>query len=184
MNKGKATLTRDNILIEACRLVEREGITHLTLEKVAKEAGVSKGGLLYHFPSKDELIKGMIDDMIKRSYRDIDKHLPTGENPPGEWLRAFVRTTFDEVGRKDLMSPGLLAVLLSNPDLVDTWRNAYSDWAQKIEDDNNDLIIATIVRLALEGLWFTDLLGFSPLEGEFREKVQDALIELSRKHSL
>ncbi|MDO8275460.1 MAG: TetR/AcrR family transcriptional regulator, partial [Serpentinimonas sp.] len=42
-----------NALLEATNtVILRDGIAHLTLEAVAKEAGVSKGGLLYHFPSK------------------------------------------------------------------------------------------------------------------------------------
>ncbi|MDQ0217386.1 TetR/AcrR family transcriptional regulator [Peribacillus cavernae] len=181
MNTRRASLTRETILIEACHLVAREGVTYLTLEKVAKEAGISKGGLLYHFPSKEALIKGMIDDMIKRSNQDIEDQIPDGENPPGEWLRAFIHTTFGEVGRKDLLSPGLVAILLANPNLVESWRDTYGQWAKNIENDNNNLMIATIVRLAVEGLWFTDLLGFSPLEGEFREKVMETLLDLTTR---
>ena len=37
-----------------------KGVAKLTLEAVAKEAGVSKGGLLYHFSNKEALIEGMI----------------------------------------------------------------------------------------------------------------------------
>jgi Transcriptional regulator len=32
----------------------------MTLEAVAARANVSKGGLLYHFPSKDALVLGMV----------------------------------------------------------------------------------------------------------------------------
>jgi AcrR family transcriptional regulator len=178
------SLTRETILTEACRLVARDGVTYLTLEKVAKEAGISKGGLLYHFPTKDALIKGMIDDMIKKSNEDIEDKITVGENAPGQWLRAFIRTTFNEVGRKDLMSPGLMAILLANPNLVESWRNTYDEWAQNIEKDNNNIVTATIVRLACEGLWFTDLLGFAPLQGEFRQQILATLIDLTKENDI
>lgn len=48
---------RTTILQVACRLVRKLGASHLTLDAVAKEAGVSKGGLLYHFPTKEALIQ-------------------------------------------------------------------------------------------------------------------------------
>jgi AcrR family transcriptional regulator len=41
----------------------------MTLEAVAREADVSKGGLLYHFPSKEALISGMVRRLIE-GYRD------------------------------------------------------------------------------------------------------------------
>jgi AcrR family transcriptional regulator len=46
--------------------VVEEGVSGMTLEAVAREAGVSKGGLLYHFPSKEALIGGMIGRLIDR----------------------------------------------------------------------------------------------------------------------
>ena len=42
------------------QIVQCKGVAKLTLEAVAKEAGVSKGGLLYHFSNKEALIEGMI----------------------------------------------------------------------------------------------------------------------------
>jgi AcrR family transcriptional regulator len=41
-------------------VVVRQGIANLTLEAVAAEAGMSKGGLLHHFPSKDRLVEAMV----------------------------------------------------------------------------------------------------------------------------
>ena len=51
--KRSSTATRDTILSAAANLVLRKGASRMTLEAVAREAGVSKGGLLYHFPSKE-----------------------------------------------------------------------------------------------------------------------------------
>ena len=47
-----ASETRDRILDALQRILVRKGTAAVTLESVAAEAGVSKGGLLYHFRSK------------------------------------------------------------------------------------------------------------------------------------
>src|SRR5262245_31273340 len=60
MDRGSATTLRDRLLDAAEAVVVRQGIGNLTLEAVAAEAGMSKGGLLHHFPSKDRLIEGMV----------------------------------------------------------------------------------------------------------------------------
>ena len=41
--------TRKRLLDAAAAVVRRDGAGALTLDAVAAEAGVSKGGLLYHF---------------------------------------------------------------------------------------------------------------------------------------
>lgn len=58
--------TRERILLGANVVALRDGIQNLTLEAVAEEAGLSKGGLLYHFPSKEALVAGLVDYFTER----------------------------------------------------------------------------------------------------------------------
>ena len=43
----------------------RDGVARLTLEAAAAEAGLSKGGVLYHFPTRDALVAGMVSKIIE-----------------------------------------------------------------------------------------------------------------------
>ena len=54
------TLLRATLLDAAEAVVARQGIANLTLESVAAEAGMSKGGLLHHFRTKDRLIEALV----------------------------------------------------------------------------------------------------------------------------
>src|ERR1700748_1993101 len=56
---------RELLLDAAERVAVRQGAAHLTLEAVAKEAKVGKGGLIYHFPSKKALFQAMLERAIK-----------------------------------------------------------------------------------------------------------------------
>ena len=47
---------KERILNAAQARLLTGGPTSLVLDAIASDAGVSKGGLLYHFPSKDDLI--------------------------------------------------------------------------------------------------------------------------------
>jgi AcrR family transcriptional regulator len=49
---------REEILDATEAVIGREGVAGLTLDAVAAECDVSKGGLLHHFPSKDALVRG------------------------------------------------------------------------------------------------------------------------------
>ena len=44
------------LLESAAMIAGRDGIAALSLNAVAREAGVSKGGLIHHFPNKQALI--------------------------------------------------------------------------------------------------------------------------------
>jgi AcrR family transcriptional regulator len=80
-------LVHDRILDAAEELICTRGIAGFTLDGVAQEAGVSKGGLLYHFRSKDSLISGMQRRMASRM-ADTLREAKAGSEPI---LRAFVR---------------------------------------------------------------------------------------------
>ncbi|HEX7394670.1 MAG TPA: helix-turn-helix domain-containing protein, partial [Anaerolineaceae bacterium] len=67
--------TKKNILKAANKVILDKGADALTLEAVALEAGISKGGLLYHFPSKKQLIQGMIESMIARVDSTLQEEL-------------------------------------------------------------------------------------------------------------
>ncbi|MCA9997886.1 MAG: TetR/AcrR family transcriptional regulator, partial [Anaerolineales bacterium] len=62
MSQRRTAVETREIIFEACSSILRcDGLASLTLDAVAEEAGLSKGGLLYHFPSKVALIEGLFE---------------------------------------------------------------------------------------------------------------------------
>src|SRR5438128_11419615 len=71
MQRQKTTpQTIDLILTAAERVVLRDGVLRLTVEAVAREAKLSKGGVLYHFATKESLIQAMLDRLIHNYERE------------------------------------------------------------------------------------------------------------------
>jgi AcrR family transcriptional regulator len=64
--------TRAKLLEAAGAVIRRDGAQALTLDAVAAQAGVSKGGLLYHFASKRELLDGLVERWLDEFQDDID----------------------------------------------------------------------------------------------------------------
>ena len=79
---------RDVLLRAAASTVAEHGYAALTLDAVGAAAGVSKGGVLYHFPTKDALVAGLIEDLAQRF--EADQLAAHDEDPvaPGAWTRA------------------------------------------------------------------------------------------------
>jgi AcrR family transcriptional regulator len=158
---------RTQLLDAAVAVVRREGAAALTLDAVAAEAGVSKGGLLYHFASKRELLDALVARWLDEFQRDIDE---AGGTFPVGYVRASDGAKAEEAG--------LLAALIADPAVLAAVRERYATWQDRIVTEGGDPVEATVARLAADGLWLADLLGMAPPEGELRMRVLARLLEL------
>lgn len=178
MPKSSAA-TRTAILDAANRIVLQQGVEHLTLEATAREAGISKGGLLYHFPSKEALIVGMIKHYLARFNSDM--HARAGreaDGAPGRWTQAYLETTFADNERMPRMSSGLLAAIATDPSLLAPLQRTFAEWVGRLELDGVDPVTATIVRLAADGVWLVELFGLTPPDAQRKAQVMERLAQM------
>jgi AcrR family transcriptional regulator len=164
-------------------------VARLTLEAVAREAKLSKGGLLYHFATKEALIQAMLDRLIQHCEHEIEAH-QQGDIEPGHWTRAYVRRASEprlsypgEAGfpHSKELGAGLIVAATSNPRLLEPLRKRFQAWQQASESDGIDAARATIVRLAVDGLWLAELLGIWSPAGKLRAQVLNELIRLTKE---
>lgn len=105
--------TRSRVLDAAERIVHARGVPALTLEAAAREAGVSKGGLLYHFASKEALLAALMQRLaafIQSSFEATREAVPPG---PGRTARACLAWQFDSPGPHDEHTDRASAVFLA-----------------------------------------------------------------------
>lgn len=166
-----ATITADDLIDAAERVVASGGGAALTFDAVAREAGVSKGAVLHHFPTKDALIKAMIERLAGRIAR------PASEAPAGrgELVRAHVSRATETPGDRDPVSATLLAAVARDVELLAPLRAAARTAIEGLAGAGVPADRAAVLHLALDGLWISELLGISPLEGEERAHVIAAI---------
>ncbi len=173
--------TRQEILQAAGRVVLAQGVGALTLEAVAAEAGLSKGGLLYHFASKEELLSGMVDRLIEMTEERIARAMAKDEGP-GRWTRGYLAAcAVDPSGQDplDRLATALLAAGATDPGLLDRLRRHATAWNELSRGDGLDPTTASILRLAADGLWMNDLFGIEVLSGKERRAVLKRLREMT-----
>ncbi|ANU22150.1 TetR/AcrR family transcriptional regulator [Planococcus donghaensis] len=159
------------ILHAASKVVSERGIFNLTLEAVAIEAGVSKGGLLYHFPSKEALVKGMVEHLAGNYREKISASVEESTQEHGKWISAYADVTFNNTYPNKEMHAGLLAAKAVNSDLLDPIRDLYNEWQAAIEDDGIDPVKATIIRLAADGIWLSELFDIHHLDEHKKKEI-------------
>lgn len=158
--KKQPGLTRQQLLDVAAGLALESGVGALTLNAVAKAAGVSKGGLLHHFPSKRALLEGLCDDLVARFGRDVARRAARDADGHGRGARAYLHATAVRRGDGVAKLWGLVAVAaMFEPGLRDRWRDWMADHARPDADGGADPAALAVVRLAADGLWMADLFG-------------------------
>ncbi len=163
---------RERVLEAAEQLVIQRGSHELTLEAVAASAGVSKGGLLYHFPGKEALLTAMIAKMVARFESEIDAALakePLGT--PGRRTRAFLASFFGvpaaELEARNRTCGAMLAAIASNPRLLDPVRSWYERWRRETESDGLAPERALLALASVDALMFWRLFDtWTPPEAE------------------
>ncbi|MFM7601110.1 MAG: TetR/AcrR family transcriptional regulator [Pseudanabaena sp.] len=177
----KRSLTRESLLNAAGAVVLRLGADALTLEAVAKEAGVSKGGLLYHFPSKDSLLTSIVENLIEQFEKSLEIEIAREGNPSvkGAWLRAFIRASdlFDR--QNAAIQSGLLAAIAKHSKLVQPVQEASKRWQQKAYNCGIIPLKASIILLAMDGLSLNQLLSISTIDDQERSQVVAELIRMT-----
>ncbi len=179
--RGSGDATRRSVLAAAAEIVVRDGASKLTLDAVAERCGLSKGGILHHFSTKDSLITAMIDDVVKGFEADLQRNMQ-GEQGPGSFARAFLRACLDRNGivtRTIRVSAGIVAAVAINAQLLAPLRKRYGEWSARLEDDGIDPAIAELVRAAADGLWLGTVLELGSTSAALRQRMFTKLIELT-----
>ncbi|WP_062206053.1 TetR/AcrR family transcriptional regulator [Aureimonas sp. AU12] len=159
--KKQPGIVRRALLDHAARLVVEEGLAAVTVQAVSDAAGVTKGGFMHHFPSKQALITAVFEDLLGQIDRDLDARMAGDPEPWGSFTRAYVEAVLDMVPRGD---GGPLAAL-SLSWLTDAGlRTLWADWfAERLRrhDATDGAVSLAVVRLAADGLWLSDLAGIA-----------------------
>ena len=179
----KAEQTRERILTAAEDVVLSDGVARLTLEAAAARAGVSKGGVLYHFPSRAALVSAMVRRVAHGFDAGVRRHR-SHDTGSGSFTRAYVHESFadatdPDIERGEQLGAVVLAAMACEPELMAPLREAFDGWQGELEHDGVDPVRATIARLACDGLWLSDLFGLAPLDSRTRREVHDELIRMT-----
>lgn len=87
MESTTRTSRQEAIADAVLTIAGREGIGSLTMERLAREVGVTAGALFRHFPSRD----AMLDGAAARAAALLESTFPPGDLPPLERLGQLIR---------------------------------------------------------------------------------------------
>ena len=172
--------SKETILDAAEAVVADLGAAHLTLEAVASHADMSKGGLLYHYPSKEALLVAMIARLLERASADRAGHQKQLRSSPSADLQAHILAGFEEHLDRERVCASLLAAGANDPKLLDPVRAWQKRQFEELVRSKRHPARATVILLALDGLWLNELLEISPLKPKERRELLNELLDLAK----
>ncbi|MFG1854481.1 TetR/AcrR family transcriptional regulator [Actinomadura geliboluensis] len=149
-------MTKDALLDAAEAVLSEQGTQALTLIAVADRAGVSKGGLLYHFPTKEALVRAMVARVIEEFDDLIAAYVDAyGDGVPSAYTRAYVEATFEILTgeARAYRRWSAITAAAADPEQGEPLNAAMRRWHGRDPAEDPDPGAATVVRLAAEGLW-------------------------------
>jgi AcrR family transcriptional regulator len=170
---------RDRVLDAYETLLIEHGGAAVTLDAVAAAAGVSKGGLLYHFASKEALAAGLLDRLRERSAADA----AAIRNSPEGAVAYHVRTSAPGGAASGGLTRTYLAVLrladgtAAGQAVRDALAVVDADAYAALRDELNDPVLAWLAQLVGDGLYLRTLTG-TPLPSDV--SVDDLLDRMRR----
>lgn len=175
-----AARTRARLLEAAAECFAENGVG-VSLQTVARAAKVSKGGLLHHFPTREDLLEALMRHLLSQFDQLVEDELAAApeDTAPGRLVRAYVRAVFDELRhhertREQLVLMGMLG---TSPAVSEFLVEDDAAWKARIATDGIDPLRAEVIVKAADGA--TASLVWSRNSPEYYEQLRDVLIALT-----
>lgn len=176
--KKQPELVRRALLDQAARITLEQGLSSVTFQAVADAVGVTKGGVMHHFTTKDALILEVFYDAMKKFETEVDNAMAKDSISYGSFTRAYIDATISlgEKGQKEFNSQATLYVLmLGDRKLREIWAKWSNEQLEKhAATDNTETLC--MVRLVADGIWLSD---FSGIDISDKVSLRRRLIKLT-----
>lgn len=175
--KARRPNSREKILAAAADVARETGPGSLSLDAVASRAGVSKGGLLYNFPTKAKLMQGLVEDYLSAFERALETRASkvSGETP----LAAYVRLSADECAEPQPSATWIFSAIAEDPDFLTPIKSFKRQLLERLKGETNDLGSLLICFAAIEGLRSMNLFDSDVLSPDERQLLVASLLEVA-----
>lgn len=147
---SRPPVARAKALAAFTKILVAAGERAATLDAVAQEAGISKGGLLYHFGSKDELAAGLAEHLRELIEKDVAAMRADPAGPTAYLLRT------SEAFESDFENVYIAVATLAqagNTEAARTLQQADQAWFEEVQAEVKDPAVARAVVLLSDGIY-------------------------------
>jgi AcrR family transcriptional regulator len=182
----KKEIDRDRILDAAEAVILASGGRRFTLDAVAARAGISKGGLVYSFATKDDLVHAALEREMARFREAVRRRVGGGPTGPVELVLAHIEEVLDEDDAATQKAAFLVTALVHAPDMLEPVRRYYRLLLDPLRSQDGDMREVRHALLAVEGIFLLRGLGFVEVSADEQKSIllhaRDIVVAVLAKH--
>jgi len=167
----KKEIDRDRILDAAEAVILESGGQRFTLDAVAERAGISKGGLVYSFATKDQLVYAALEREVARFQEAVGRRLGGGPIGPVELVLAHIEEALEEDDASTQMAAFLITALVHAPEMLEPVRRYYRALLDPLRSECGEVHEVRHALLAVEGIFLLRGLGFVEVSADEMKSV-------------
>ncbi|MGQ4600603.1 TetR family transcriptional regulator [Nocardia sp. R6R-6] len=170
------------ILQAAMSLVSAEEGGNITLDAVARRAGLTKPGLMYHFPTREALLLANVEYAADRAEAAMLAALDSSfeQTSAAQRIRAYARCACG--GDVSRAGYAVAAEAACRPALSGPWLQRFARWFElPPELPAATRARLTLARLAVDGLWAAESTGVFPPAPQDREALVALIDQLTEE---
>lgn len=177
-NASRSERTRKAALQAALTILARDGPARLTLDAIARESGMSKGGLTHQFPTKEAVLKALLQHQIEHFGEFTARYLAeAGAASAQPQLAAQLATLREAITQPHSVTLAILGALTQDPGLMSQTREASGKTVDAIKAEAADPQTALVRWAAAQGLVLMTMVGLNPLTDQERGQLFDHLLD-------
>jgi AcrR family transcriptional regulator len=177
-NQTRSEISRRKAIDAALTILSRDGVGGLTFDSLARESGISKGGLLHQFGTRHGMLCALLDyqrQQFKQIARDyLEKE---GETKAEPLLSAQIAIYREAVKQPRSVARAGLAALIESPTLLEDIKTSDAVVIKALQDGAADPELSLLRYFAASGIAFHTLLGVPPLSESVRNRLFVRLLD-------
>ncbi len=177
-NPSRSERTRTAALQAALTIISRDGPGQLTLDAIARESGISKGGVMHQYRTKEAVLKALLDQQIEY-FEEFSRHyiVKARERTSQPALATQIATLREASTKQHSIVFAVLGAMAQQPSLLSKTREMDARKVEAMKAEAADAELALLRWMAARGLLLTAMFGMCPLSDKERGRLFNRLLD-------
>lgn len=176
-NTTRSQRSRAAILQAAQTVITRDGPSRLTMDAIAQESGLSKGGVMHQFKTKRDVVKALLkshSESFQAFSQQYQAQTPNTNNLP---LATEIAVAQEAAITQQSVSLAIMSIFAEEPELLSAIRAESVEKVQSIKQLATDPDLAMLRWAAAKGLMLNAALGLSPFTADEEQRLFARLLD-------
>lgn len=156
MNKNSSESKIDLIFFAVRDLIHEGGLAAVTLSAVCRRAGVSKGGLMHHYSTKDALVKAFIERSSDECLTSVHERLASLPRGNGKRVKAYVDLMLKDPAMcspTESRDAASVMIALMQGHSASAAEDYYARLSKELKGDGISPALLELIIATVDGLW-------------------------------